>query len=344
MTHQPNAQCSQAGGCVLPLQRGRRCRHDGTHAPRRHVAEDAVPLSVWATAQRDARSQRRGRYLPGSAAHPGKMLPAIAAHAITTFTRPGDLVVDPMCGIGTTLVEAVHAERDAFGVEYEQQWVDLARANLALAADQGAIGHATLVCADARTLPATAPLDRLGRAALILTSPPYGKSVHGQARSSRDTGRPGVTKFHDSYGDRHDPANLANAHLDALLEGFTRILTGATQLLRPGGTIVITTRPWREHGELVDLPSAVIAAGQRAGLVHTERCVALLAGLRHGRLVPRASFFQLTHVRRARAKGIPMHLIVHEDVLIFQRPSMEASSATFAGIPDGDAHSVLAAA
>jgi len=290
------------------------------------------------------RAQRQGRYVPCSAAHPGKMLPAIAAHAITTFTQPGDLVVDPMCGIGTSLVEAVHAGRDGFGVEYQQQWVDLARANLSLAADQGATGHAPLVCADARTLPATAPVDLLGRAALMVTSPPYGKSIHGRARSSRDTGRPGVSKFHDSYGDQHDPANLANAHLDALLEGFTCILTGAAQLLRPGGTVVITTRPWREHGGLVDLPSAVIAAGQRAGLVHTERCVALLAGLRHGRLVPRASFFQLTHVRRARAKGTPMHLIVHEDVLIFRRPPGATACAASDWVPGGDPQPVLAAA
>ena len=46
------------------------------------------PLSVWATAQQDARTQRRGRYLPASTAHPAKMLPAIAATAITRFTEP----------------------------------------------------------------------------------------------------------------------------------------------------------------------------------------------------------------------------------------------------------------
>ena len=33
-----------------------------------------------------------------SVAHPAKMLPAVAAHAIATYTRPGDLVLDPMCG------------------------------------------------------------------------------------------------------------------------------------------------------------------------------------------------------------------------------------------------------
>jgi hypothetical protein len=35
--------------------------------------------------------------------HPGSIPPAIVAHALHYFTRPGDLVVDPMAGGGTTL-------------------------------------------------------------------------------------------------------------------------------------------------------------------------------------------------------------------------------------------------
>ena len=34
-----------------------------------------LPLSVWPTAQRTARSQRAGRYLDLSGTHPAKMLP-----------------------------------------------------------------------------------------------------------------------------------------------------------------------------------------------------------------------------------------------------------------------------
>jgi len=44
------------------------------------------------------------------------MLPPIVATAITRCIRPGDLVADPMCGIGTTLIEAIHLGRDAVGV------------------------------------------------------------------------------------------------------------------------------------------------------------------------------------------------------------------------------------
>ena len=81
--------------------------------------------------------------------------------------------------------------------------------------------------------------------------------------------------------------------------------------------MVVTVRPWRKHGDLVDLPSAVVAAGIEAGLTPLERCVALLAAVRDGRLVARPSFFQLQQVRKARAGGMPMHLIAHEDVIIF---------------------------
>jgi hypothetical protein len=123
-----------------------------------------------------------------------------------------------------------------------------------------------------------------------------------------------------------DPANLASHGIDDLLAGFTQILAGCKDLLRPGGTVVVTARPWRQRGELVDLPGAILAAGANAGLIPAERCVALLAGLRGRRLIPRPSFFQLDNVRKARTRGEPWHLIVHEDVLVFRAPPKCPSS------------------
>ncbi|WP_329618581.1 hypothetical protein [Streptomyces sp. S465] len=127
------------------------------------------------------------------------------------------------------------------------------------------------------------------------------------------------------YG--RDPHNLAHVSTDQLLDGFTKILTQCRAVLRPGGTVVVTTRPWRTHGELIDLPSAVLAAGQAAGLIPEERCVALLAGIRDGRLIARPSFFQLKNVRDARRQGIPLHLVQHEDVLIFTRPKKPSAAS-----------------
>jgi 23S rRNA G2445 N2-methylase RlmL len=278
---------------------------------------NGVPLTVWLTGQRWAPTQRRGRYLPESTRHPARMLPAIAAHAITVYTRPGELVLDPMCGIGTTLVEAAHHGRDSLGIEYEPRWAALAAANLNLAATQRAIGTGSVICGDATRLPDLVAGSVRGQVALVLTSPPYGPAVHGHVRPGPD----GVRKTDHRYSDRPDPRNLAHRNLAGLYEGFTAILAGCARLLRPGGTVVVTARPWRKHGQLVDLPSAVFTAGIAAGLQPVERCVALLAALRGGRLIPRASFFQLHQIRRARQAGIPLHLIAHEDVLVLRHPN-----------------------
>ncbi|WP_063771394.1 TRM11 family SAM-dependent methyltransferase [Streptacidiphilus albus] len=276
----------------------------------------SLPTSVWVTAQQDSRTQRKDRYLPEAMEHPARMLPAIARHAVTTYTRPGDTVLDPMCGIGTTLVEAVHLDRHAVGVELEPQWPPIARRNLQLAYAQGAPGTGHVYQGDGRHAADLVDSRRHGPARLLLTSPPYGGSLHGQVRATRDTGRPGIFKFHDSYGNA--PGNLAHAPTDELLTAFTAILTGCRSLLADGATIAVTARPWREHGELVDLPAAVIGAGRAAGLVPVERCIALLAGVRDDHLVARGSFHQLRNIRNARAQGVPMHLIVHEDVLLFR--------------------------
>ena len=275
----------------------------------------ALPLSVWPTAQQPAGAQRAGRYLSTSTAHPAKMLPAIARYAINAYSHPGDLVLDPMCGIGTTLVEAVHLGRDAIGVEYESKWSDIADANVAHAHTQDATGRASVVRGDATRITSLLPAALAGQVSLIVTSPPYGPTVHGLVRPGAD----GVAKFDNAYNDGTDKGNLAYRDLPGLASGFAEILAGCATLLKPGGVVVVTARPWRKRGELVDLPSAVIGAGIAAGLVPVERCVALLAAVRGGRLIARPSFFQLSAVRKARQAGVPMHLIAHEDVIVLAR-------------------------
>jgi modification methylase len=290
-----------------------------------------LPLSVWLTAQKTSRWQRHGRYLPDSVRHPARMLPAIAAHAIATYTEPGDLVLDPMCGIGTTLVEAMHLGRDAIGVEYEPAWADLAARNITHTASKGAAGRATVHTGDSTRLTSLLPAGAFGRAALVLTSPPYGPATHGQVRPEHGQG---IAKTHHAYGDPHDRANLAHAGRD-LVDGFTQILAECAQVLRPGGIVAVTARPFRRHGSLIDLPSRVLDAGVAAGLEPVERCVALLAAVRDGRLVSRASFFQTHLVRKARSAGVPMQLMVHEDVLILTKPADQHQPTPLSAAPRG---------
>jgi modification methylase len=293
-----------------------------------------VPLTVWLTGQQPSRVQRAGRYVPASVAHPGKMLPAIAAHAVAAYTDPGDVVLDPMCGIGTTLVEAVHLGRDAVGVEYEPPWAHLGRRNLHHARAQGATGHGTVHLGDARHLASLLDADLAGRVALILTSPPYGSSLHGQV-----TARPGTGVAKRDYRYSRDPANLAHVGLDRLLDAMVDILTGCQPFLKPGGIVAMTVRPYWERGVLVDLPGRLTTAiSDRTGLTLLDRNIALLAALREERLVTRASFFQLAHIRKARAAGIPRHLVAHEDLLVFRTPPGATAAPAAGAAAAGRAH------
>jgi tRNA G10 N-methylase Trm11 len=279
--------------------------------------DNAALLSAWPVAQKTARDQRRGRYLPASIAHPGKMLPELARTVIRVYSRPDELVLDPMCGIGTTLVEAIHLDRDAVGVELEKRWAAIAAGNALLAREQGAPAHALCLHGDARRL-GRGLLDELaGRIPLILTSPPYGPSLHGQVKAGH--GRP-VEKWDDRYS--RNPGNLA--HLPAqpgrggrasFGDALSEILAGCVRMLAPGGRLVLTARPYRSRGVLVDLPGEIVRLAAGAGLALEERRVALLCGVRDGSVVPRASFFQLNHQRRRTFER--MLLIAHEDVLVF---------------------------
>jgi modification methylase len=89
--------------------------------------------------------------------------------------------------------------------------------------------------------------------------------------------------------------------------------------------VVLTARPYRHRDHLVDLPGQLTQVAEATGLMLYERNAALLVGLREDRLVPCPSFFQLNQVRKARAHGLPLRIIAHEDVLVFRRPTTSAS-------------------
>ncbi|MEV0396483.1 TRM11 family SAM-dependent methyltransferase [Polymorphospora rubra] len=279
--------------------------------------------SVWLTGQHPSRDLRRGRYTPDSMTHPGKMLPTIPRYAIRTYTTPGDVVLDPMAGIGTTVIEAMHLGRHGVGVEYEAEWVAKAADNIRHTAQTGAPGRGEIYHGDSTALPSLLPASLHGQVSLVITSPPYGPSTHGHVRTPGPR-RGKVRKLHHTYGGGD---NLAYRSHGQLADGFTAILAGCRQLLRPGGHVVVTARPYRRHGELIDIPGMVAAAGINAGLELVEECIALICGVRDGVIIPRASFFQQKNIRDAIATGDPQWLVQHEDVVVLRAPLRSASSA-----------------
>lgn len=233
-----------------------------------------------------------------------------------------------MCGIGTTLVEALHLGRNAAGMEYEADFARLSADNVRHAQGQGATGEGRVVAGDSRNIGTTLSSLR-AQVALVLTSPPYGSYTHGHVRVSDPTGETGLAKANHRYST--DRGNLAYQPMTELLDGFGKILAGSASLLQPYGVIAVTARPIRVKGELIDLPGLVVEVAERNGLVLTNRLAALLCGVRDGGIVNRASFFQMLETQRARAKGIPVYATAHEDLLVFQTAATPASSRIVTG-------------
>jgi SAM-dependent methyltransferase len=73
----------------------------------------------------------------GFHSYAGRMHPSIARGAVEAFSAPGQLVVDPFCGSGTVLVEAMAAGRAAIGVDASPLGVAIARARTATLGEAG---------------------------------------------------------------------------------------------------------------------------------------------------------------------------------------------------------------
>lgn len=71
-----------------------------------------------------------------SVTHPGKFPYRLAEDHILSWSNPGDLVLDPMAGSGTTLLAARNNGRDFLGVEISASYCEAIRALLTKAATQ----------------------------------------------------------------------------------------------------------------------------------------------------------------------------------------------------------------
>jgi hypothetical protein len=119
---------------------------------------------------------------------------------------------------------------------------------------------------------------------------------------------------------RPHPGQLAIGGPERFAFGLAQVLAACHDVLEPGGFMVLTGRPYRVSGVLIDLPGQLAATVAACGFDLYARHVALLASWKGGLLRPHHSFFGLHHARRLRRAGYPAHLCVHEDVIVARRP------------------------
>ena len=72
-----------------------------------------------------------GKIIPSKDQHPTEKPEALAAHFIRLHTRPGDLILDPFCGSGSTLTAAERLGWRWIGIDISEEYCAIARARTA---------------------------------------------------------------------------------------------------------------------------------------------------------------------------------------------------------------------
>jgi len=284
-----------------------------------------VPLAVWPVGQTPAAGQWAARYLPGSAEQPASIAPELARRIIVEYSKPGELILDPCCGAGATLVEAAGRGRRVLGVETHDSWARLAVANCEhiLAPDTWPLVE--VITGDPRRL-ADLVGDHDGQIDLVILCPHAGTNTDSSPSSAQ-------RQLTLSSGPSTPTSTVIKPepepqpwHGDASGNGVGTLVVACGQVLRPGGLLVIVTGNTHGPDRLIDRASDTIAAAQAAGLEYLQHIVAVHAAVRDSSLVaelPASS----SETSTPPALGTRSHRVVHHDVLVFRNPGDPAAAA-----------------
>lgn len=199
------------------------------------------------------RLERNRYYDPMEKKHPAKTPLHIAKWAIQSYTKPGDWVLDPTMGAGTTAVESLRLGRSVAGVELE--FFDVVEANVRLNMRPG-LKH-DLRQGDARNLKKILNPRQFD---LVVNNPPY-------SGDQREKGFGKNTKGDHTVWYNKDLPNLA--HLRENKEYWSMIESIYSQcvgLMKPGARFVVGVKdmmragkPFKLHEMLGDVLSQFLS-------------------------------------------------------------------------------------
>jgi DNA modification methylase len=170
--------------------------------------------------------------------HPAKFPEKLVTDFIEAFTVPGETVLDPMMGTGSTLVAGLASVRNAVGIDLNPRFVAVARER---------VGARTLSLLEKQTNADMMEGDARDVASLVgkrkidycVTSPPYWSMLSNEGsenqKARRDRNLP--TVYSDS---ETDLGNIEN--YESFLENLIVIYDGVGKVLKRGGYLTIVVK------------------------------------------------------------------------------------------------------
>lgn len=224
----------------------------------------------------------RGSWATHDGSYRGNWSPYIPRNLILRYTRPGDLVLDPFVGGGTTAIEAKLLGRDCVAL-------DINRAALSRTREKTRFGEArelrspAVLHGDARTLP-------LGDNVvdLLCAHPPYADII----RCSRD-----------QRGD------LSHLPVKDFLAKLPRVAEECYRVIRPGGICAVLMGDTRKHGNVVPLGMETLAVFRAASFAPKEIAIKSQHNTRMGQAWP------------PRAAAHNFLMLAHEYLFVLTKPT-----------------------
>ncbi len=234
--------------------------------------------------------------------HPATFSECDIERLVRLFTKPGQTILDPFVGVGSTLIACLRAGRRGIGIELVPRWHEIAQQRLAAESGDGIPEQVALILGEAGATLAEMESESID---FLVTSPPYWSILNkgSEKVSAERTSRGLPTNYSD------DGQNLGN--IEDYQEFLTRlgeIFGQCTRVLRSRQYMVVIVSDFR-HGPRYYLYHADLAREiERRGMV-LKGVTALLQDSKN-----------------LYAYGIPYAFVPnihHQQIIILQKPESD---------------------
>jgi len=187
----------------------------------------------------------------GVLVHPAKFPETMAQEFIEFFTKKDDTVLDPMAGTGSTLVAALRAGRNSYGIELNPRYAEIAKQIITdeRAALGGAIENlkSEIINGDA----SAAVNYQLPIFNYVLTSPPYWDMLRAKGAETQKKRRTS-SEMDVFYSD--DPNDLGNVEdYEKFVTRLVEIYKGLKSLLQEKAYLTIIVKNVKKGGKIYPL-------------------------------------------------------------------------------------------
>jgi len=187
----------------------------------------------------------------GVLVHPAKFPETMAQEFIEFFTKQGETVLDPMAGTGSTLVAALRAGRNSYGIELNPKYAGIAQQ--IIEAERASLGETV---SNLQSLLIQGDASRIGTYRFpgidyVLTSPPYWDMLRARGAETQKKRR-GSDELDVHYSE--DPNDVGNIEeYESFLEKLVEIYKGLQPVLREKAYLTIIVKNVKKGGKIYPL-------------------------------------------------------------------------------------------